>query len=431
MRRDGLRRVRFAIPLLAVLCWLIGGAPAAAQVIQPPFDQHYFFVDLGPVPGVPPSYGGLTFKLGDPNTILIGGNANDAPGKLYAIGVVRDANNHVTGFTGTATEFADAAYNDGGVTYGPGNVLFLARWPVNEVGQTKLGSSVTDKSVGLDPFGVTPSVAGLTFVPPGYPGAGGLKIVSWEGGEWYTLTFSPDGQGTFDITSATRETTVVGGPEGFIYVPPGSRDFTDFQSMLVSEWSAGNIAAYLIDVGGNPIPATRVDFMTGLTGAEGALVDPLTGDFLFSTFGGGDRVIVVQGFAPPPPPPAIQGSLSVGAAPVEGATVSLKQKGVPGKATTTTDATGTYQFDPVAPGSYKIKVQEFVVGAISTVSGNVVVKGMGLAGAKVKLKNLDTGVKVKTTTDGSGNFSFPGVSPGNYRLIISTVSVPARAWTRR
>lgn len=39
--------------------------------------------------------------------------------------------------------------------------------------------------------------------------------------------------------------------------------------------------------------------MTGLSGAEGAAIDPLTGDFLFSTFGGGDRVIVVRGFAAP------------------------------------------------------------------------------------------------------------------------------------
>jgi hypothetical protein len=39
--------------------------------------------------------------------------------------------------------------------------------------------------------------------------------------------------------------------------------------------------------------------MTGLTGAEGALIDPVTGDFIFSTFGGGDHVIVVRGFSLP------------------------------------------------------------------------------------------------------------------------------------
>ena len=35
----------------------------------------------------------------------------------------------------------------------------------------------------------------------------------------------------------------------------------------------------------------------GARGAEGAVLDPLTNDFLFSTFGGGNRVIVVRGFA--------------------------------------------------------------------------------------------------------------------------------------
>jgi len=72
--------------------------------------------------------------------------------------------------------------------------------------------------------------------------------------------------------------------------------------MLVSEFSAGNVAAYTLDAGGNPIPGTRQDFVTGLTQAEGAAIDPLTGDFLFSTFGtGADRVFIVEGFVPPPP----------------------------------------------------------------------------------------------------------------------------------
>ena len=33
-------------------------------------------------------------------------------------------------------------------------------------------------------------------------------------------------------------------------------------------------------------------FITGLNGAEGAQIDPLTGDFLFSTFGANDRIAV-------------------------------------------------------------------------------------------------------------------------------------------
>lgn len=284
--------------LLALIGLLLWPGPAPAITIDPFYAGTYTFTDLGSVPGLPPFYGGLTLKDGDPNTLLIGGNANAAPGALYSIGVVRDAGNHIIGFSGSASFFADAAFNDGGVVYGPGGVLFLARWPVNELGQTKPGSAITDRIIDLDPLGVVPSPGGLAFVPVGFPGAGQLKLVSWAGGQWYTLAISPDGAGTFNVDSATLEVTIGGGPEGIFYVPPGSPLFDDFDSVLVAEWSAGNIAAYTLDANGDPEVASRRDFITDLTGAEGAAVDPLTGDFLFSTFGGGDRVIVVRGFAP-------------------------------------------------------------------------------------------------------------------------------------
>lgn len=172
--------------------------------------------------------------------------------------------------------------------------------PSSKIGQTKFGSTLTDKIVSLGPLGVAVSPGALNFVPSGFPGAGQLKIVSWSGGQWYTAAFSADGTGTYNITSATQNTTIPGGPEGFIYVPPGSALFPSFSSLLVSEYSAGSIGTYQIDASGNPIPATRATFMSGLTGAEGAAIDPLTGDFLFSTFGAANHVIVVQGFAIPP-----------------------------------------------------------------------------------------------------------------------------------
>jgi hypothetical protein len=138
-------------------------------------------------------------------------------------------------------------------------------------------------------------------VPPGQPGAGSLKICSWSGGQWYDLAFSPDGTGTYDITAASLRTTIGGGPEGFVYVPAGSPDFP-VSSILVSEYSADNVAAYEVNGSGDPIVGTRVDFITGLDGAEGATIDPLTGDFLFSTFGAStDVVLVVEGFAAPEP----------------------------------------------------------------------------------------------------------------------------------
>ena len=67
-----------------------------------PFAFDYSCVDLGTVP-VPFGWGGLTLKYDDPNTLLMGGHANTANGRIYQIGVTRDANRHITGFTGAAT----------------------------------------------------------------------------------------------------------------------------------------------------------------------------------------------------------------------------------------------------------------------------------------------------------------------------------------
>ncbi|HKQ61636.1 MAG TPA: MopE-related protein [Candidatus Polarisedimenticolaceae bacterium] len=271
-----------------------------AQTVAPPFDADYVVVDLGAVPGLPPPYGGLTFTLDDPDTLLIGGAANTDAGVLYAVTVVRGLDQHITGFSGTAVSFAAAPFNDGGVAFGPGGVLFLARYPNNEIGEVAPGSVTTDKVVALGALGVAPSPGGLGFVPAGFPGAGDFKLVSWSGGEWSTLALAPDSSGTYDVTAASLDTQIVGGPEGFAYVPPGSPQFPDFTQLLVSEYSSGSIAVYDVDAAGNPVPASRVPFVTGLTGAEGATLDPRTGDFLFSTFGGGDHVIAVRGFAPLP-----------------------------------------------------------------------------------------------------------------------------------
>lgn len=277
---------------------LVAGA-AGAQTIQAPYNASYTLADLGSVPGLPTPYGGLAFLPSNPNVIVIGGAANTASGALYSIGVVRDAMNHITGFTGSAALYSEGQYNDGGVVFGPGGVLFYTRYPVNEIGQIEPGSTVNDRIIGLTALGVTSSVGALNFVPGGFPGAGQLKIVSYNAGTWYTASYSPDGAGTYNITAPVLNTTISGGPEGFIYVPIGSPIFPSGTSMLVSEYSAGAVSTYQIDAAGNPIVASRAVFISNLTGAEGAVIDPVTGDFLFSTFGGANRVIAVRGFGIP------------------------------------------------------------------------------------------------------------------------------------
>jgi len=292
---------------LAVLLSFLGAAIASAQAIEPPYDAVYTLTDLGAVPGLPTPYGGLTFLPSNSNVIVIGGAANVVGGALYSIGIVRGAGNHITGFTGTVALHSEGQFNDGGVVFGPGGVLFYTRYPVNEIGEVKPGSAVNDKIVDLTALGISSSVGALNFVPGGFPGAGQLKIVSYDTGDWYTASYTSDGTGTFNITSPVLNTTIDVGPEGFVYVPPGSPIFPSGTSLLVSEYGNDVVATYQVDAGGNPTPASRALFVSGLTGAEGAVIDPVTGDFLFSTFGATNHVIVVRGFAvpntPTPTPP--------------------------------------------------------------------------------------------------------------------------------
>jgi hypothetical protein len=319
--------IRIGIVLGFVLA-VLPAAAAPAQELEPPFDSAYSVTDLGTPPGVPARLGGLTLKAGTTDRLLIGGLANESGGALYEIGLVRDGAGHITGFSDTAVRFADAANNDGGVVYGPGGVLFLARWENNELGQTKPGSTITDKIINLAPLGVTASPGAILFTPQGQPGGGSFKLAGYRDGQWYDADVVPDGAGTYDVANlrAVSGAVLPGGPEGIVYVPSGSPRF-DAPSLLVSEYSAGNVAAYRVDANGDPIISSRRTFIGGLSGAEGAFLDPLTGDFIFSTFGGAGRVIVVRGFRVPPPqlPPPVAGE-SVNAFSARG-TVRIKRPG--------------------------------------------------------------------------------------------------------
>jgi hypothetical protein len=139
----------------------------------------------------------------------------------------------------------------------------------------------------------------IAFVPEGFAGEGQLKLVSWSGGQWYTIGLEADGNGTFDVVSATYVTQIGGGPEGFVHISADNLGF-EVESLLVSEYSDGRIGAYDADENGDPVVVTRRDFLTGLTGAEGAYLDPYSGDYLFTTFGGGNRLIAIRGFVATP-----------------------------------------------------------------------------------------------------------------------------------
>ena len=294
----GLARVPLTIVLAAAGLSLASAPAHAVATLGPDFAADYSITDLGTPPGVPGPLGGLTLKAGDPDTLLIGGSANQGGGAVYEIGVNRNAGGHITGWEGSATKLADAPGIDGGLAYAPNGTLFYTSYAANLLGQILPGGTGPAKTVDLGTVGITSSVGTLQFVPSGRPGAGRFKIASYSGGGFYDVSLTDAGDGTYDVASATLTASPGGGPEGIAYVPLGSPSFPG-DSLLLSQYSLGKVAAFETDANGDPVVSTSRDFITGLTGAEGAHIDAVTNDFMFSSFGGGDRVLVVSGFGAP------------------------------------------------------------------------------------------------------------------------------------
>ncbi|MBL9103646.1 MAG: hypothetical protein JNL82_22050 [Myxococcales bacterium] len=279
--------------------------PAGPEVvIAPEFADLYTTYELGQVPGIPPEarLGGCIVAKDDPGSLLIAGFSEDPVGKLYKIGVERGACDHIVGFVGTAEVVADTPYIDANLLYVQSGLLFYPEWPVNILSQLLPGSFVADRSTDMEALGVAYSISGIGFVPPNLADPGGMRSLSWPGGEWYHLDRAPDGE-LFTISNPLQTATLAGGPGGFAYVPPGSPGFAT-DHVIVAEWSADTVGVYQVDAVGDPMERTRKDFFTAFPRPWGAYFEPLTGDYLFLTWGAGmDRVYIIQGFMPPPPIP--------------------------------------------------------------------------------------------------------------------------------
>lgn len=286
-------------------CTDLPPVPAGPEVvIAPEFAEFYQTFELGQVPGIPPAarLGGCVISNEDPNIFFIAGDSEAAAGKIYAIEVVRGDCDHIVGFKGTATAIADTPYVDANLLLVESGLMFYTAWPVNQISQLLPGAMAPAVTTEMDLLGVESSVSGLGFVPPGFTDPGGLRTITWPGGKWYHLDRAPSGD-VFTLSNPQQTAVLPHGPGGFAYVPKGSPGFM-VDHLIVSEWSADTVGVYAVDAQGDPVPATRKDFYTTFPGPWGAYFEPLTGDFIFLTWGiGNDRVYIVQGFEPPPPIP--------------------------------------------------------------------------------------------------------------------------------
>jgi hypothetical protein len=291
-------RVLLAFP---VLCALLSSAAQGQIAIAPEFSTAYSLSNLGSPPGVPANLGGICFLRNNPNVLLIGGAANGQAGTIYSIGVTRDASHHITGYSASAAAYAAGQYNDGGLAYAPNGTLLFTQYSGNGLAQVLPSQLGVAPSTDLTALGIAGSVGTLQFIPSGFPNAGSLLVASYGSSRIYTLplTLQPSGYYAFgQATEVTSQQFTPNGPEGLVYVPQGSA-LLPFPSMLVSEYGLGKVRAYEVGAMGQPLAGTVRDFVTGLSGAEGGVLDPLTGDFLFSTYSGTNTVIVVRGFNVP------------------------------------------------------------------------------------------------------------------------------------
>jgi hypothetical protein len=289
--------LRISLPALL----LVTSLPGFTQTLTADFvSAGYTLTDLGSIDQLPAQNGGLTIRPEQPNTLYIGGSANTSGGGLYTVGLIRDPETkRITGFDGSAVLYAAAPNNDGGILFDQNGTLLFTRYSMNELGQILPDNTYI--STPLTGYGVASSVGALAFVPAGYPGAGGMVFSSYNNAILYNVPYTKDVSGQYLLSNQVAEVSVYGvasGPEGIAYIPAGSAAFPNL-SMAISSYANGMVVVFEVGNHGLPIPSTSREMVTGLTGAEGALIDPLTGDFLFSTFGGGNKVIRITGFEKP------------------------------------------------------------------------------------------------------------------------------------
>ncbi|HWC96087.1 MAG TPA: hypothetical protein VG456_05045 [Candidatus Sulfopaludibacter sp.] len=293
-----------------VLLALLAASSAGAAAITPTYSGSYSFFDLGPVPGLVGNYGGEIFKAGDPNTLLIGANSSNPTAQIDSIGLVRDANGHITGFNGSAAFFASAPGNTGSFAYGPGGVLFYADAFHQQIGEILPGSTSPDKSVA-SPVILTPS--SVAYIPNGHPGAGTFLSADSDG-LVCSSTLSADGSGTFNLSACTATANLGSYNRGLAFVPAGSPLFAANSMLVGSSPAQVYVGAYTVDSNGLPVP-TFNQFVDGLQGeAEGGVFDPVTGDYLFTNdYGPNFRIFEVRGFAAPVSGVPEPGTLGLGA----------------------------------------------------------------------------------------------------------------------
>lgn len=269
--------------------------PCGAQTVAPFYATEYSLRDLGAVPGLLLSAGALVFKNDNPDRLVA--RFDD---KFMTVTVQRNAEKRITGFS-APTVLSDAEGYISSLAYGPNGVLFFSNASRAAIGEVRPGdtgiSRYVDGNTLIFNDAALGNIDGLAFVPAGFAGAGRLKILSNH--SWYDTSVSPDGNGTYDIENPVSIVSLPSVLEAAVYVPAGQAKFAN-ASILATDSSGARVVSFEVNTSGDPIAATAKDVVTGFTQAMGLARDPVTGDFLMTSFGGGPIYLLARLAAAPP-----------------------------------------------------------------------------------------------------------------------------------
>ncbi|MGD0412323.1 MAG: Ig-like domain-containing protein [Verrucomicrobiota bacterium] len=282
--------------------------PARSQTIDPAYTNTYSLRNIGPAPGVPLPNGGMIFKAGDTNTLLLGGNAATPSAAIYQVGVTRGAGNHLTGFTGQAAFVANAGSADDGImdslAYGPNGCLFFTLVNDVAIGEIAPGATTVSRIVPLSSMGIQ-SLLNLTVVPSGMPGAGRLNVQEFSWSQWHEMKISLNADGiTYNIVTNGVDIEEDDAEEGgATYLTPGHPGFPN-GGVLVG--CITEFIGYTLDGNSDPVPGTSVPIVenmlaAGQAGFDGMTADPATEDILFMYEG---NIYVMTASFPLAPPTA-------------------------------------------------------------------------------------------------------------------------------
>ena len=277
--------------------------PAQADSIGAPFSQYYTLTTVARPAGLMGGFGvgEILFDPADPNQLWMGEFASFNSGEVVDSAVMRDpATNNITGFMGSLSVVDSTPFIDGGLTYGPGNYLYFTQYPNNTIGEIAPGHTSATYTVAT---GTGASPGGLAFIPAGFGGAGNATISNYTGDFICSAAVSQAGDGSYTFGTCGNTVNLGYTPEGLLYVPAGTPGF-NANSILIDDFSnsdsAGQVVAYQTDANGMPILATGSTLVSGIAGAEGIAIDPVTGEILVSTYNSNTWDVLTPSGAPEP-----------------------------------------------------------------------------------------------------------------------------------